>query len=371
MSSSSPFLPERHPLGDFFVLDVLDVAPRSDMASMEHPIYSLSTKPERRVLSYQHDDTRIEILPSARGLPTVFDKDILIYCISKLMHLKNSGKPIGPKVRLTTYDLLVSTNRQTNNLAYQRLEASLERLAGTVIKTTIETGDEATVSGFALISRFEYNRKGSMHAERLRYLEITLSEWLFRAVECAEVLPISPDYFRLRSPLDRRLYELARKHCGAKDKWRISIDKLQKKCGSKQERKHFMQHMREAVATDHIPDYRLELEDDFAIFLKRESAAAQAKPAAETPAPAKETAPGASSVASGGGQNSGAGEIPRRILISSAAIERVREILPGVDAYWLEKAYCEWAADKDAAKNEDARFLGWAPKFAKGYARAA
>jgi Replication initiator protein A len=78
---------------------------------------------------------------------------------------------------------LVSANKPANNLGYERLEASLERPAGTVIKTTIETGDEATVSGFALISSFEYNRKGSMHADRLRYLEITLSEWLFRAID--------------------------------------------------------------------------------------------------------------------------------------------------------------------------------------------
>ena len=164
-------------------------------------------------------------------MPTVFDKDILIYCISKLMHLKNSGKQIGPKVRLTTYDFLVSTNRPTNNLATSGLEAALLRLSGTVVKTTIETGDENTVSGFALISGFEYNRKGSMHADRLRYLEVTLSEWLFRAIDTAQVLPINQTYFKLRSPLDRRLYGLARKHCGAKDKWRIGVDKLQKKCG--------------------------------------------------------------------------------------------------------------------------------------------
>jgi len=202
------FLPDRHPVRDFFVLEILDVAPRSDMASMEHPLFSLSTKPETRELAYEHDGNRLEIIPSVRGLPTVFDKDILIYCISKLMHMKNLGRPIGPKVRLTTHDLLVATNRPTNNLGYERLEYALERMAGTVIKTTLETGDEATVEGFSLISGFKYNRKGSMHAERLRYLEITLCEWLFRAIEAAEVLPISQDYFRLRHPLDRRLRKL-------------------------------------------------------------------------------------------------------------------------------------------------------------------
>ena len=206
-----------------------------------------------------------------------FDKDILIYCISKLMHLKNAGKPIGPKVRLTTHDLLVSTNKPTNNLGYERLEASLERLAGTVIKTTIETGEEATVSGFALISSFEYNRKGSMHADRLRYLEITLSEWLFRAIDSAEVLTIDRDYFRLRSPLDRRLYQLARKHCGSKEKWRIGIDKLQKKCGSKQERKHFTRHMRETAAADRLPEYRVELDGDLIVFWRRAGEGANAE----------------------------------------------------------------------------------------------
>lgn len=308
------------------------------------------------MLSYEHDDTKIEIIPSTRGLPTVFDRDILIYCISKLMHLKNSGKPIGPKVRLTAHDLLVSTNRPTNNLGYERLEASLERLAGTVVKTTIETGDEATVSGFALISRFEYNRKGSMHAERLRYLEITLSEWLFRAVDTAEVLTISRDYFLLRSPLDRRLYELARKHCGAKERWRISMDKLQKKCGSKQERKHFMKHMRETALADQLPEYRVELEHDFVVFIKRETENAQSKPAV-SPAPAQSTAAITLSSRTTGRA--------KGIHISSDAIERVREILPGIDAYWLESTYREWAVNLEPAQNEDARFLKWAPSFMK------
>ncbi len=262
-------LPDRHPVRDFFVLDILDVAPRSDMASMEHPFFSLTSKPDLRELVYEHDGHKLEILPSSRGLPTVFDKDILIYCISKLMHKKNNGEPIGPKVRLTTHDLLVATNRPTNNLGYERLEYALDRMAGTVIKTTIETGDEAEVQGFSLISSFKYNRKGSMHAERLRYLEVTLCEWLFRAIESAEVLPISREYFRLRRPLDRRLYEIARKHCGQKERWRIGIDKLQKKCGSKQERKAFVRHLRETIAGDHMPDYALRMDEEQVEFVKR------------------------------------------------------------------------------------------------------
>ena len=349
----SSLLPERHPVRDFFVLDVFDVTLRSDIGSMEHPVFSLSTKPDTRALSYEHDDTKIEIIPSVRGLPTVFDKDILIYCISKLMHLKNAGKPIGPTVRLTTHDLLVSTNKPTNNLGYERLEASLERLAGTVIKTTIETGEEATVKGFSLISEFVYNRKGSMHADRLRYLEITLSDWLFRAIDAAEVLTIDRGYFRLRSPLDRRLYELARKHCGAKERWRIGIDKLQKKCGSKQERKHFVRHMRETVAGDRLPEYRVELDGDLVVFSRRAGEGVNANVPSPWAAPPVEAS--ASAIAT-----------EQRIKVSSEALEQVREIAPRWDKYYLENLYIAWAKNLEVpAHNEDARFLGWVKSYTK------
>jgi plasmid replication initiation protein len=227
---ASSLLPERHPVKDFFVLDVLDVVPRSDMASMEHPIFSLCTKPDSRVLTYVNGDVQLSIRPSLDGLPTVFDKDILIYCISKLVHMKNAGCPIGPAVRLTTHDMLVQTNRPTNNLGYERLLPALRRLKGTTIETTVATGDEVTTKGFGLIDEFEYNRKGSMHAERLRFLEVRLSDWLFRAIDSCEVLPINRRYFRLRRPIDRRLYELARKHCGQQPTWRVGFDLLQRKC---------------------------------------------------------------------------------------------------------------------------------------------
>jgi plasmid replication initiation protein len=45
-------------------------------------------------------------------------------------------------------------------------------------------------------------------------LRATLSDWVFNAVAAREILTLSRDYFRLRKPLERRLYELARKHCG-------------------------------------------------------------------------------------------------------------------------------------------------------------
>ncbi|MFN3847737.1 MAG: replication initiator protein A, partial [Paracoccaceae bacterium] len=76
--------------GDFFVCDIFDALPKDDMASMEHPIFSLSTRPDRRILSYSHNGVDVTVVPSVRGLATLFDKDILIYCISQLMAAVNA-----------------------------------------------------------------------------------------------------------------------------------------------------------------------------------------------------------------------------------------------------------------------------------------
>ena len=105
---------------------------------MAHPIFSLSPRPEMRTLRYEQGETIVEIHPSSKGLASIFDKDILIYCISKLMHRKNRGEDIKQVVRITTHDLLVATNRNTGGIVYERLEHALDRLAGTRIKTNRE-----------------------------------------------------------------------------------------------------------------------------------------------------------------------------------------------------------------------------------------
>ena len=62
---------------------------------MEHPLFSLSTRPDRRILSYAHRGTEITITPSVKGRATIFDADILIFCISQLMAAINAGRAGG------------------------------------------------------------------------------------------------------------------------------------------------------------------------------------------------------------------------------------------------------------------------------------
>lgn len=239
------------------------------MASMEHPLFSLATKPDMRHLVYQSRENSLEIIPSGLGLPTIKDKDILIFCISQLMHRKNRGEKISKRVRFSARELMIATNRSTDGREYKRLERAFQRLQGTQFKTNIQTGNKKEVRIFSLIDEGGYVMKEEGEW-RLDYCEIVLSNWFMRAIEANEVISISSDYFRLRRPLERRIYEIGRKHCGNQSKWQIGLAKLQTKTGSNAPLKKFRLNLRQIIADDHTPFYRMELtKDDLVIFRPR------------------------------------------------------------------------------------------------------
>lgn len=253
-------LPNRHPNLDFFVLDIADAVPKDDMASMEHPLFSLATKPDMRHLEYRSGDNVLKIRPSGLGLPTIFDKDILIFVISQLMHRKNRGEAIGDTVRFSARELSVATNRQIGGDHYKRLENAFSRLQGTQFVTNVRTGGKIETRIFSLIDEGGFVRTDDERF-RLDYCEVKLSRWLMRAIEADQVVTISNDYFRLRRPLERRLYEIARKHCGNKAKWQIGLNTLQNKTGSNAPAKRFRHNLREIISADVTPFYRFELDE--------------------------------------------------------------------------------------------------------------
>ena len=122
-------------------------------------MFSLSTRPDRRILNYEHNGVEITVTPSVRGLATIHDKDILIFCISQLMAAINAGRTVSQVLHLTAHDLLVATNRETSGDGYKRLREAFERLAGTRITTNIVTGEKETTTGFGLIESWEIVRR--------------------------------------------------------------------------------------------------------------------------------------------------------------------------------------------------------------------
>jgi plasmid replication initiation protein len=249
-------LPDRHPVRDFFIAEILDWALKGDRHSMEHPMFSLSKTPDRHIRHYEHNGISVTIAPSAYGLANIWDKDILLYCISVLMEGINQGREISRTIRLTAYNLLVTTNRTTGGRSYDELKSALERLRGTSISTNISTNGTRQTRGFGLIDNWEIVERSQTNG-RMLAVEITLNKWLYNAVLACEVLTLNRDYFRLSGGLERRLYELARKHCGNQAKWKIGMELLHKKSGSRATLIKFREIVKRVVAANCLPDYRL------------------------------------------------------------------------------------------------------------------
>lgn len=335
----SPLLPDRLEQGDFFVCDIFDASLKGDMASMAHPIFSLSTKPDRRIRRYEDGSGKkyVEVRPSADGLATIHDRDVLIYCISQIMAALNDGQKVSRTVRLKAFDLLKATNRVTDGRGYEGLKSALLRLQGTQIETNIVTGDVEQLDIFSIIDRARVIRE--TRDGRMQEIEIVLSDWVFNAIQAREVLTLHRNYFRLRKPLERRIYEIARKHCGAKAEWRITLATLQRKCGSASTSREFKRLIgtiaEQDAQHDHMPDYSVRLEDDVVVFTNRR----QPEPVIEALTTAM-------------------------VRLSPDAYSQAREAAPGWDVYALEQEWRDWMADGglDAPANPDKAFLGFCRK---------
>lgn len=328
----SPLLPWRHQQ-DFFVCDIFDAALKADRASMEHPIFSLSKKRDMKTRRYENGETFAEIRPSAKGLATVFDRDILIYCISQLMAAINEGRQVSKTLRFRGYDLLIATNRdvQGGGRAYTLLREALERLQGTQIVTNIRTGGKEQFDVFSLIDRARIVRE--TREGRMLEIEVVLSDWVFDAVEAEEVLTLDRRYFQLAKPLERRLYELARKHVGYQAEFKIGLDKLRVKCGSQSTEKEFRRLLLAIIEVDrehdHMPGYSFSLEDDI-VFMR----------------PKGEIAPPPLPLFGN--------------LLKSETYERARDLATGWDIHGLESDWREWIEKKGITpRDHDAHFLSF------------
>ena len=73
----SALLPGCHSQGNLFVCDILAVAPKGDMGSMEHPVSTLATRADRPSRHYRNEDNWLRINPSQYGLAAEHDDSAL------------------------------------------------------------------------------------------------------------------------------------------------------------------------------------------------------------------------------------------------------------------------------------------------------
>ena len=236
-----------------------DLSVKDDVSSMEFPIFSLSKRIDTSVRIYNRNGKHIRIIPSALGAATVFDKDILIYCISTLIKAKDDGVKTSRKIKIDVTKFLKSTKRSTGGSGYESVLDMCRRLKGTTIETNIKSTDEEKVKGFGLLEDYEINRS-TKNGKGILDVTLTISDWLYRSVIGTEILTLDPAYFDLSQSVERRLYEIARKHCGQQAWFVIGIELLKDKVGSAQQLKFFKTELKKLIRENQLPVYRIAMD---------------------------------------------------------------------------------------------------------------
>lgn len=246
---------------DLFLDSIINAPIKDERATMEFPFFCLTKKPRTTPLEYSDGKTQIRVEPGPRGIATIWDKDVLIYCASLVNDRLERGLPVDRTIHIAAYDLLRVTQRGTGKRSYELLLDALVRLRSTTILTNITAGDERERRGFGWIDNFRVIERNDAKGNKIMAaIEVTMNDWMFRAI-CKEkrILTINGAYFKLKMGLERRLYEIARKHCGRQRYWDISMPKLHAKCGSQDLLRNFKASLNLIIRKDSLPQYRLEM----------------------------------------------------------------------------------------------------------------
>ncbi|MBK8570540.1 MAG: replication initiator protein A [Nitrosomonadales bacterium] len=212
------------------------------------------------VRRFDLDGQFFEITPSATGLPTVRDMDVLMFCVSWLANalFDERHKDLSRNLRFTARDFLDFSKRGNGGAQYDGLAQALDRLAGSKITTNIRPPDEIKECGdsFNLI-RYEAERDRD---GRIDAVSIELPERLYHcATNWTQVCAMHPDYFSL-TPLHRLIYMLAKIQCGEWQPWVVSLNELHRLTGCSSPLRKFKNSVQGLLTDNAIPEYRIEMD---------------------------------------------------------------------------------------------------------------
>jgi len=267
--------------GDLFRAELANLPIKDDVASMEVPMFSLGKNPDYDIREYRRGNRYLRVFPSAVGAATMQDKDLLLYIASHYTETFNrqndeSARAAVPRtVEIDTTRFLQDTARGDGSGSYERILDMLRRLDGTRYETNIPSAGFVSTEGFGAIEGYKVlsetkstvmklNKATGLRepteVTRVISFRVTLSEWMYNGLRNFQVLTLDPGYYRLSGGIERRLYEIARKHVGDQALFVIDIDLLAQKVGTRAPRYKFRDELRAQIEADRLPDYRIALD---------------------------------------------------------------------------------------------------------------
>ncbi len=244
---------------DFFMALPRDIPARDQQDLMERPFFSLSKNKRTEPIEYRVGENYIKVTaPEEYGMATIWDADILIWAASQITEALDRGMKTSRFFRLSAYDVLKFTRRDTGGKGYKEFKAALHRLRSTTVVTSIRQGKRKTHHEFGWINEWKEvtDEKG-----RALGIEFILPDWLYDGILNQRlVLSIDPAYFDLTSGIERWLYRVVRKHGGKqKTGWSFTFRQLYEKSGSMARFSDFAIDIRRITKRQSIPEYWLSI----------------------------------------------------------------------------------------------------------------
>ncbi|QOX78367.1 replication initiator protein A [Trichlorobacter lovleyi] len=253
---------------------------RLDIATMKYPFFSVTGGEEKRQYQDEKRDVSLVIsAPTDCGAPSVMDRDVLTYCQTRLRQL------YGPKdlevfdefpaIEFSFRKFCATTGRQPGGTSMAYLERALIRLNKSLITTKNicvnknELAQEPTpFIDFFEITKGEDRKRGRGNDV---IIKVRPSRWVHKAL-IRDYLLVDPDFYNIKSPMARRLFEVGRAFVGDRPgNFVFDLDGLSLLLGLKSPRNKML-----SMIKQHIPqlarlDLRLDLKRDGVVYSRIQS----------------------------------------------------------------------------------------------------
>ncbi|HEJ2440541.1 TPA: replication initiator protein A [Burkholderia multivorans] len=254
---------------DFFIPALREVGTRDSRSMMDVAVFRLSKKDKRagEVIRYELPDGHVEVKAGPDGMASIWDYDIVLMLVSHLTEAMNryregKGDKPGRVFKPHVSDILKFCRKGDGARQFEQVEAALDRLKGTTIKsvrevsrdskrTTREVKSEGLISSYEIVSRTDTGK--------VARVEIEAPNWIYREItegKQPDVLTVHPDYFLIEPGMGRFVYRLARRAAGkGKAKWAFRT--IYQRSGSAGTFKEFCRILRKLIVADDLPEYTL------------------------------------------------------------------------------------------------------------------
>lgn len=231
-----------------FIADHRERNPRCIQDIMAYPYFSLAKRKRVAPLVFSSPANDIEItvhgLPDY-GLASIYDADILLWLTAEIRRHYEKGGLIERKVHFNPRTMLNQIGKAKGGRQIDTLKNALIRLSTNFVHTTVRTEHQKQEGGFHWIDNWT-TATDQDGEEPTGLWSATLNEWLVQGiVQDNNILTLNPAYYRLTSGLEKRLYQIARKHAGKQAHGTfITMVALHAKAGSGDTLKQFAYEVR-------------------------------------------------------------------------------------------------------------------------------